>query len=234
MVNDATPIIMVDGKTTTLNKLLKICFQLLSCALTESSDAFPFDQGDGDDYFDEEGKSLRKALLKYPIEFTRISSRYSRNRFHPVAKVFRAHRGTDFAAAPGTPIRTVGDGIVEEAQYKTNNGNYVKVRHNGTYSTQYLHMSKRKVKVGDVVKQGDVIGYIGMTGNTSGPHVCYRFWKNDVQVDPLNQKLPAAEPMKEDVKPVYFNFIESIKQQLDAIEYSKINENISLKGNATK
>jgi len=159
--------------------------------------AFPFDQGDGADYFDEEGKSLRKALLKYPIEFTRISSRYNRNRFHPVAKVFRAHLGTDFAAPTGTPIRSVGDGVVEEAQYKTNNGNYVKVRHNGTYTTAYLHMSKIGLGItpGTRVRQGQTIGYVGSTGLATGPHVCYRFWKNGVQVDALRVELPPSKPI---------------------------------------
>ncbi|HTE29624.1 MAG TPA: peptidoglycan DD-metalloendopeptidase family protein, partial [Chryseolinea sp.] len=118
--------------------------------------AFPFDQGNGVDYFDEEGKSMRKALLKYPIEFTRISSRYNLNRFHPVQKRWKAHLGTDFAAPTGTPIRAVGDGIVVEAQYKSNNGNYVKIKHNGTYTTQYLHMSKiaEHVRAGNRVRQG--------------------------------------------------------------------------------
>jgi len=177
------------------------------------------------DYFDDEATNLRRQFLKMPVKFSRISSRYNlRRRIAFYGNKIRPHKGTDFAAPIGTEIMATANGTVTESRRKGGDGNYVKIRHNGTYSTQYLHMSRRAVKVGDVVKQGDVIGYIGMTGNTSGPHVCYRFWKNDVQVDPLNQKLPAAEPMKEDVKPVYFNFIESIKQQLDAIEYSKINE----------
>lgn len=159
--------------------------------------AFPFDQGDGIDYFDEEGNSLRKALLKYPIEFTRISSRYSLSRFHPVVKVFRAHLGTDFAAAAGTPIRTVGDGIVLEAQYTANNGNYVKIRHNGTYTTGYLHMSKiaSGVQPGARVKQGQTIGYVGSTGLATGPHLCYRFWRNGAQVDALRVVLPPSMPV---------------------------------------
>ena len=183
--------------------------------------AFPFDQGDGLDYFDEEGNSLRKALLKYPIEFTRISSRYSKNRFHPVVKVFRPHFGTDFAAPTGTPIRSVGDGIVEEAQYKTNNGNYVKVRHNGTYTTGYLHMSKIATGItpGTRVRQGQTIGYVGSTGLATGPHVCYRFWKNGVQVDALTVELPPSQPVKTD----YFSDFEKIKtnliQQLQLIPF---------------
>jgi len=174
--------------------------------------AFPFDQGEGIDYFDEEGKSLRKALLKYPIEFTRISSRYTMNRFHPVQKRWKAHLGTDFAAPVGTPIRSVGDGIVEEAQYKSNNGNYVKVRHNGTYTTQYLHMSRiaQGVRAGTKVKQGQTIGYVGSTGLATGPHLCYRFWRNGVQVDALRVELPPSKP----VKPDYMESFDKVKQEL--------------------
>jgi murein DD-endopeptidase MepM/ murein hydrolase activator NlpD len=174
--------------------------------------AFPFDQGDGVDFFDENGKSLRKALLKYPIEFTRISSRFNLNRFHPVQKRWKAHLGTDFAAPRGTPIRSVGDGIVLEAQYKSNNGNYVKIKHNSTYTTQYLHMSKiaSGVRAGTRVRQGETIGYVGSTGLATGPHLCYRFWKNGRQVDALRADLPASQPVKKD----RLESFETIKQQL--------------------
>lgn len=174
--------------------------------------AFPFDQGDGMEYFDEDGKSLRKALLKYPIQYTRISSRYNKNRFHPVQKRWKAHLGTDFAAPRGTPIRTVGDGVVLEAGYKSNNGNFVKIRHNATYTTQYLHMSKiaSGLRRGDRVKQEQVIGYVGSTGLATGPHLCYRFWKNGVQVDALRVELPASEPVKKE----YLTSFETTKQQL--------------------
>ncbi|WP_111707331.1 peptidoglycan DD-metalloendopeptidase family protein [Lutibacter citreus] len=181
------------------------------------------------DYFDEKGTNLRRQFLKMPVKFSRISSRYNlRRRIAFYGNKIRPHLGTDFAAPIGTPIMATANGTVIESRRKGGNGNYVKIRHNGTYSTQYLHMSKRAVKVGQVVKQGDVIGYIGMTGNTSGPHVCYRFWKNGVQVDPLHQKLPAAEPMKEAIKPAYFKYIESLKNDLDAISYPKITEEINI------
>jgi murein DD-endopeptidase MepM/ murein hydrolase activator NlpD len=183
--------------------------------------AFPFDQGEGTDFFDESGNSLRKALLKYPIEFTRISSRYNPNRFHPVAKVFRAHRGTDFAAPEGTPIRSVGDGIVEEAQYKTNNGNYVKIRHNSTYTTGYLHMSKiaSGVKAGTRVRQGQTIGYVGSTGLATGAHLCYRFWKNGVQIDALKVQLPPAQPV-EDANRAGFELVKKeMMQRLQTISF---------------
>ena len=181
--------------------------------------AFPFDQGDGVGYFDDEGKSLRKALLKYPIEFTRISSRFNLNRFHPVQKRYKPHLGTDFAAPTGTPIRSVGEGTVVEAQYKSNNGNYVKIRHNGTYTTQYLHMSRiaDHVRVGARVHQGQTIGYVGSTGLANGPHLCYRFWRNGVQVDALRVDLPASEPVKKDLMDSFTKVKEELKSKLDQI-----------------
>jgi murein DD-endopeptidase MepM/ murein hydrolase activator NlpD len=188
--------------------------------------AFPFDQGEGIDYFDEKGNSLRKALLKYPIEFTRISSRYNLNRFHPVAKVFRAHLGTDFAAPTGTPIRTVGDGIVEEAQYTGGNGNYVKVRHNATYTTAYLHMSRIATGMtpGVRVHQGQTIGYVGSTGLASGPHVCYRFWRNGVQVDALRVELPPSLPVRKEQMDAFGIVKERLIHRLNSIPFS-INQN---------
>jgi murein DD-endopeptidase MepM/ murein hydrolase activator NlpD len=184
--------------------------------------AFPFDQGEGTDYFDDEGKSLRKALLKYPIEFTRISSRYTMNRFHPVQKRWKAHLGTDFAAPTGTPIRSVGDGIIEEARYKSNNGNYVKVRHNGTYTTQYLHMSRiaEGVRAGTRVRQGQTIGYVGSTGLATGPHLCYRFWKNGVQVDALRVELPPSQPVKKDQMEAFDKVRQELTKKLDSIQLS--------------
>ena len=199
---------LVDQKPIGIGKILGVYFEHSHSGYY----AVPFDQGDGMDYFDDEGNSLRKALLKYPIEFTRISSRYSKNRFHPVVKVFRPHLGTDFAAPTGTPIRSVGDGIVEEAQFKTNNGNYVKVRHNGTYTTGYLHMSKigAGIKAGTRVKQGQTIGYVGSTGLATGPHLCYRFWKNGVQIDALRAELPPSQP----VKPDHFLAFQQVKDDV--------------------
>lgn len=185
--------------------------------------AFPFDQGEGVDYFDDEGKSLRKALLKYPIEFTRISSRYTLNRFHPVQKRWKAHLGTDFAAPTGTPIRSVGDGYVEEAQYKSNNGNYVKIRHNGTYTTQYLHMSRIAdgVRAGTRVRQGQTIGYVGSTGLATGPHLCYRFWKNGVQVDALRAELPPSQPVAKDHVEAFNKVKEELTNKLNAIPFAE-------------
>jgi murein DD-endopeptidase MepM/ murein hydrolase activator NlpD len=184
--------------------------------------AFPFDQGSGLDYFDDQGKSMRKAFLKYPIEFTRISSRYNLNRFHPVQKRYKAHLGTDFAAPTGTPIRSVGDGVVLEAQYKGGNGNYVKIRHNATYTTQYLHMSRiaSGVRAGTRIRQGETIGYVGSTGLASGPHLCYRFWKNGRQVDALRAELPPSEPVKKENKESFEVIKNDLMQKLNEIQFA--------------
>ncbi|OIQ23322.1 peptidoglycan DD-metalloendopeptidase family protein [Lacinutrix sp. MedPE-SW] len=172
------------------------------------------------DYFNEEAKNLRRAFLKSPVSFSRISSRYNlRRRIALYGNRIRPHKGTDFAAKVGTPIMSTANGTVIESARRGGNGNYVKVKHNSTYTTQYLHMSKRKAKVGDFVKQGEVIGYVGMTGNTSGPHVCYRFWKNGKQVDPFKQKLPEAKPISDSLKTEFLEFIKPLKIQLDNIEY---------------
>ena len=160
--------------------------------------AFSYNQGLGNDYFDENGKSLRKTFLRSPLNFYRISSRYRKKRFHPVLKRYRDHLGTDYAAPRGTPIMTVADGKIIEARYGRNNGYFVKVKHNNIYSTQYLHMSKfaKGIKPGKNVRQGDIIGYVGSTGLATGPHVCYRFWRNGKQVDPYKQNdLPDGEPI---------------------------------------
>lgn len=174
------------------------------------------------DYFNEDAKNLRRAFLKAPVQFSRVSSRYNLNRrIAYYGYKVRPHKGTDFAANIGTPILATANGTVTESTQKGGNGKYVKIRHNATYSTQYLHMSRRAVKVGDYVKQGDVIGYVGMTGNTGGPHVCYRFWKNGKQVDPFKEKLPEAEPISEDLKIKYLDFIEPIKMILDNIPFTE-------------
>jgi len=160
--------------------------------------AFKYDQGKGIDYFDEKGNNLRKTFLRSPLNFSRISSRYSKKRFHPVLKRYKSHLGTDYAAPRGTPIRSVADGIVTEATRNRGNGIYVKIKHNNKYSTQYLHMSKfaKKIKKGVRVVQGQTIGYVGSTGLATGPHVCFRFWKNGIQVDPYKQNdLPPGEPI---------------------------------------
>jgi murein DD-endopeptidase MepM/ murein hydrolase activator NlpD len=171
------------------------------------------------DYFDDEGGALRKAFLRAPLNYSRISSSYSKRRKHPVTGRIKAHLGTDYAAPTGTPILSTANGTITEARYKRNNGNYVKVRHNSTYSTQYLHMSKIKsgIRPGVYVKQGDVIGFVGSTGLATGPHVCYRFWKNGRQVDPYKQKLPPSKPVKDENREEYNLLKDSLMTVLQSI-----------------
>jgi murein DD-endopeptidase MepM/ murein hydrolase activator NlpD len=188
--------------------------------------AFQFEQEEKMDYFDETGNSLRKAFLQAPLKFSRMTSGYTKRRFHPVQKRWKAHLGTDYAAPTGTPIMAVGDGVVTEARYKTYNGNYVKIKHNSTYTTQYLHMSKiaSGVKPGTRVRQGQTIGYVGSTGLATGPHVCYRFWKNGQQVDHRREKIPPSEPIKPAYEDAFNTHLNAWKERLDSIPLSKETE----------
>jgi len=172
------------------------------------------------DYFDEKGRTLRKQFLKAPLKFGRISSRYNMHRYIKLYGRIKPHLGTDFAAPVGTPIMSTANGVVIKKGYTRGNGNYIKIKHNSTYSTQYLHMSKfaKGIHIGSVVKQGDIIGYVGMTGFTSGPHVCYRFWKNGKQVDALREKMPPAKPIDKALLSKYLQDIQELKKELDSIE----------------
>jgi len=159
--------------------------------------AIPFEQNGEVTFFDQNGDSFKKAFLRDPLKYSRISSRYNLRRYHPVQKRYKAHLGTDYAAPTGTEIRSIGEGTVTDARYTSANGNYVKIKHNGTYTTQYLHMSKiaKGLKPGARIKQGQVIGYVGSTGLATGPHLCFRFWKNGKQEDWLSEKIPPSEPI---------------------------------------
>ncbi|MES2411527.1 MAG: peptidoglycan DD-metalloendopeptidase family protein [Bacteroidota bacterium] len=168
-------------------------------------------------YFDEEGKTLKNFFLKAPLKFVNITSRYTKNRFHPVQKIWKAHNGTDYAAPTGTPIMTTAAGVVEQAGYTTGNGNFVKVKHDRTFSTQYLHMSRILVRRGQRVTQGQVIGKVGSTGLATGPHVCYRFWRNGVQVDALRLKLPTSTPMDSRYRQKYMEYMNPLKRELDSV-----------------
>lgn len=168
-------------------------------------------------YFDEEGKTLKNFFLKAPLKFVNITSRFAKNRFHPVQLIWKAHKGTDYAAPTGTPIMTTAAGVVEQAGFTTGNGNFVKVKHDKTYSTQYLHMSKILVRRGQRVTQGQVIGKVGSTGLATGPHVCYRFWRNGVQVDALRLNLPTSTPMDSKYRQKYMEYMNPLKRELDSI-----------------
>ncbi|WP_300567405.1 peptidoglycan DD-metalloendopeptidase family protein [Flavobacterium sp.] len=182
--------------------------------------AFPFKQNASDkkvDYYDEDGKALKNFFLKAPLKSINITSRFAKSRFHPVQLRWKAHSGTDYAAPQGTPIMTTASGVVEAAAYSAGNGNYVKVKHDRTYSTQYLHMSRILVRRGQHVTQGQVIGKVGSTGLATGPHVCYRFWKNGKQVDALKLKLPNSTPMDKKNKPRFIEYMTPLKRELDSI-----------------
>lgn len=181
--------------------------------------AFPFIQERGGkvDYYNDQGKALKNFFLKAPLKFVHITSKFSKNRFHPVQLKWKPHKGTDYAAPTGTPIMTTAAGVIEQAGYTAGNGNFVKVKHDKTYATQYLHMSRILVRRGQRVKQGEVIGKVGSTGLASGPHVCYRFWKNGVQVDALRLKLPNSQVMESRNLPRFKEQIRPLKRALDSV-----------------
>lgn len=170
-------------------------------------------------FFDSRGENLRKVFLKAPLEFVRITSRFSHSRLHPIHRDRRPHYGTDYAAPHGTPILAVGDGVVTQARYSAGNGNYVRIRHNAVYETQYLHMSRfaTGIRPGTQVSQGQVIGYVGSTGAATGPHVCFRFWKNGQQVDHLREEFPSADPLPKKYFEAFSLVRDSLRVQLDNI-----------------
>ncbi len=211
--------LFVDGESVGLHKILAAQFEHFG----DEFSAYYFHQDAEHDYFDDNGESLRKAFLKAPLKYSRISSKYTMRRFHPVQKRYKSHLGTDYAAPQGTPIYAVGDGVIVEARYKKYNGNYVKIRHNSVYSTQYLHMVNIKsgIKPGKTVRQGDVIGYVGSTGLATGPHCCFRFWKNGAQVDPFREKIPPSKPVAEANMDAFKKVQKKYKKQLNKLEYPK-------------
>lgn len=186
--------------------------------------AFYFEQEDRPrEYFDENGESLRKAFLKAPLKFSRISSGYSSARLHPVLNTYKPHLGIDYAAPSGTPVLSVGDGRVEKAEYNKTAGNFIQIRHNSRYMTQYLHLSKfmKKIHKGARVRQGDVIGYVGSTGLSTGSHLDFRFWVNGRAVNFLDQDIPSADPVSPDYLPEFLAGIASLKTDLDSDKIRK-------------
>lgn len=167
--------------------------------------AIPFIQNDRESFYDTEGNSLKKAFLKAPLRFSRISSRFSNNRFHPILKIRRPHHGVDYAAPVGTPVHAIGDGKIIKTGYYGDAGRMVKIRHNSVYTTAYLHLSRygRGIKPGKYVKQGDVIGYVGNSGLSTGPHLDFRFYKQGHSIDPLKVKAPPVEPVSEENREDY-------------------------------
>ncbi len=193
--------------------------------------AISFNQNNQSSYFDEEGNSLRRAFLKSPLKFSHISSRFSKNRFHPVLKIFRAHSAVDYAAAEGTAVFSIGDGFVAQKGYQQNGaGNYVKIKHNSVYTTQYSHLKAfaSGLKNGERVTQGQLIGYVGKTGLATGPHLDFRFYKNGEPVDPLKVEAPSVEPISESNRAAYDSLkIETVK----ILDQLRVNYNQKTIGN---
>ncbi|MBL4706238.1 MAG: peptidoglycan DD-metalloendopeptidase family protein [Flavobacteriales bacterium] len=212
----------VEGTATGAGKIKALYFQHKG----HEYYAFAYEQDGQINFYDEEGKSNKTKFLMAPLKYSRLSSPYTKKRFHPVQKRWKAHLGTDYAASKGTPIWSTANGSVIAATFSKYNGYYVKVKHDDTYTTQYLHMSKIApgMKKGRRVSQGETIGYVGSTGLATGPHVCYRFWKNGKQIDHRKEVHQATEPLKEELQADYLKFIAPLKIQLDAIAYPHIDE----------
>ena len=178
-----------------------------------------FDQGDGGNlYWNDKGESLRKAFLKAPLKFTRISSGYSLHRLHPVHGTVRAHTGVDYAAPTGTPVMSIGDGTVISTGWGGGGGNTVKIRHNSVYTTAYLHLSRFAVKAGQRVSQGQVIGYVGMTGTATGPHLDFRVWKNGSPINPLKLESPPSDPILPENLPALDSIYRQKREKLQACD----------------
>jgi len=198
----------VEGKYIELGKIIAADFYHAG----DDNYAFYFEQNNQGDYFDEKGNSLQRTFLKAPLRYSRISSGFSNSRLHPVLKIRRPHHGVDYAAPSGTPVHTVGDGIVVKKGYqKRGGGNYIKIKHNGTYSTTYMHLKgfSKGIAVGKKVKQGDLIGYVGKTGLATGPHLDFRFYRNGKAVNPLKVESPPSKP----IDSAYIEQFDSIVKQ---------------------
>jgi len=180
--------------------------------------AIRFDQGDhGNKYWNQKGESMRKAFLKAPLQYSRISSGFTYHRLHPIHGTVRPHTGVDYAAPTGTPVRALGDGVVTRASWDSHGGgNYVKIKHNNKYETGYMHLSKYGpgIKPGVRVEQGQIIGYVGMTGSATGPHLDFRVWKNGTPINPLTMESPSTEPLKTENMPALDSLYRSYKAEI--------------------
>jgi murein DD-endopeptidase MepM/ murein hydrolase activator NlpD len=205
----------IDGELVGMGKLIAACY------INDNGASYSmlYKSKDYEGYFDAEGRPAKKTFLKAPVKFTRISSNYNLRRFHPIKGKTIPHLGTDYAAPYGTEIRAVADGVVTNASYNGGNGNFVKIKHDNVYETQYLHMSRfaKGIKPGTRVRQGQTIGYVGSTGLSTGPHVCFRFWKNGRQVNHLKEKLPSAKPMNMTELPAFFEYRDKMLVKLNQI-----------------
>ena len=211
----------VDTVPVGISKIYGACFKHLN----SNNFAFNYDAEGRDDFFDEDGQNLRKAFLKAPLNYSRISSRFSNNRYHPVLKINRPHHGVDYAAPEGTPVVAIGDGVVtKKAFQKGGGGNYLYIKHNSTYTTCYMHLQRyaKGIKQGSKVKQGQIIGYVGSTGIATGPHLDFRVFKNGSPIDPLKMQSPPAKSINK-------NMIEQYKSNISPLmdELNKLINNIN-------
>ncbi|MBK9108042.1 MAG: M23 family metallopeptidase [Saprospiraceae bacterium] len=206
----------IEGVPTDDGELLAAYFN----ASGKDNYSFQYTSGKNSGYYDLKGRPMKSRFLKAPLRFSRITSGFNLKRLHPVLKFSRPHLGTDYAAPHGTPIMAVGSGVVEAASYTGGNGNYVKIKHDNAHQTQYLHMSRfaSGVRRGAHVSQGQIIGYVGSTGLATGPHVCFRFWKNGRQVDHRRLSFPSPEPLPESVLPEFLKHKERLLSILDNID----------------
>lgn len=208
--------IYVDGKYSGLGQILAADF------IHDGKDyyAFDFKQNGKWTYFDENGKSLQRAFLKAPLKYTRISSRYSNRRWEPILKIYRPHHGVDYAAPMGTPVHALGEGVISAKGYqRMGGGNYLRIRHNSIYTTQYAHLSRfaRGIHVGVHVKQDQVIGYVGMTGLATGPHLDFRVFKNGRTINPLKLKSPPSIPILKSYKTAFDSIVKKYIPMLDSL-----------------
>lgn len=208
--------IYVEGNSIGIGRVLSALFRHGG----EEFYAFYFVQGEQGDYFDENGNSLRKTFLKAPLRYSRISSHFSHRRLHPIHRVYRPHHGVDYAAPTGTPVMAIGDGKVTVARYRGAAGNMVEIVHNSVYKTQYLHLSRfgKGIRSGVRVKQGQIIGYVGSTGSSTGPHLCFRFYQNGRPVNPLRVESPPAEPVLEQYRLQYNEHVAEMLKALNATD----------------
>jgi len=207
--------LFVDGEPVGLGNILSARFKHNG----KDNFAFRFVQGETADYFDEKGQSVRRAFLKSPLKFSRISSRFSNSRLHPVLRIRRPHHGVDYAAPKGTPVHTIGSGTVTDVRYAGGAGRMIKIRHNSTYSTAYLHLSgyAKGIRAGAHVQQGQVIGYVGSSGLSTGPHLDFRFYKNGTPVDPLKVESPPSLPVKKELMGDYTKIRLLMARKLDSL-----------------
>lgn len=186
--------------------------------------AFLFEQDSTLSYFDDQGQSLKKAFLKAPLEFSRISSRFSNSRYHPVLKIRRPHHGIDYAAPTGTPVQSIGDGVVTRKGYqRAGGGNYLYIKHNSVYTTCYMHLHgfAKGIATGTRVKQGQVIGYVGSTGLSTGPHLDFRVFRNGSPMDPLKVEAPPVEPVYDENLAAFTALKDSMMTQLSFIPFQE-------------